>query len=96
LILKGNSGFATIPISIAGQGMITIKCAKCNRKIFKYLKIGKGRVWHCWKDRISKDHSIRDGNAVRCPCGNLIGVEQGKWIKMKQNSFIYSGTKVKK
>ncbi|KPJ65692.1 MAG: hypothetical protein AMJ45_04755 [Syntrophobacter sp. DG_60] len=76
--------------------MITIKCAKCKRKIFKYLKIGKGRVWRCWKDRIRKDYSVRNGNMVRCQCGNLIGIEEGEWIKMKQNSFICSGTKIKK
>ena len=76
--------------------MITIKCAKCKRKIFKYLKIGKGRVLRCWKTRISKDYSIREGNIVKCPCGNVIGIENGKKIKMKQNSFIYSGTKVRR
>lgn len=76
--------------------MITIKCAKCKRKIFKYLKIGKGQVWRCWKDRIRKDYSVRNGNMVKCQCGNLIGIEEDKWIKMKQNSFIYSGTKIKK
>ena len=27
--------------------MLTIKCAKCKGKVFRYLKIGKGRVLHC-------------------------------------------------
>jgi len=71
--------------------MITVKCAKCKRKIFKYQKIGKGRLWHCWKERIIEDYSIREGNQIKCKCGNLIGIDQGKWIKMRQNSFTYTG-----
>lgn len=61
-----------------------IKCDKCNNKIFKYLKIGKGRLWHCWKNRILEDYSIRDGDKVKCQCGNIVGIDQGKWIKMKK------------
>jgi hypothetical protein len=68
--------------------IITIKCAKCKRKIFRYLKIGKGKVLHCWRGRIIKDYSTRDGNEVKCQCGNLIGIDEGKWIKMKQHSFL--------
>jgi hypothetical protein len=71
--------------------MITIKCSKCNRKIFRYIKVGKGRLRHCWKNRIVKDYSARDGNEVKCMCGNSIGIDSEKWIKMKQNSFSYSG-----
>jgi hypothetical protein len=73
--------------------MLTIKCVKCKRKIFRYLKLGKGRVLHCWKSRIDKDYSIREGNKVLCECGNLIGVEQSKWIKLRQASFFNTGTK---
>jgi hypothetical protein len=72
--------------------MIVIKCAKCKKKIFKYVKIGKGKLWHCWKDRIIEDNSIRDGDKVKCQCSNLVGIEENKWIKMKQHSFTYSGT----
>ena len=75
--------------------MITIKCAKCKSRVFRYEKIGEGRVLHCWKDRIIKDYSVRDGNEVKCECGNLIGIDEGKWIKMKRRSFIYSGVKTK-
>ena len=42
--------------------MITIRCAKCKSKIFEYIKIGKGKLLHCWKDRIIKDYSIQNGN----------------------------------
>jgi len=75
--------------------MIVIKCAKCRLKLFKYLKIGKGRLLHCWKGRIIEDYSVRDGNEIKCHCGSSIGIDEGKWIKMKQRSFTYSGTKTK-
>jgi len=75
--------------------MIVIKCAKCKGKIFKYVKIGKGRILHCWKGRIVEDYSARDGNEVKCQCGNLVGIDEGKWIKMKRRSFIHSGTRTK-
>lgn len=76
--------------------MIVIKCVKCKRKVFKYLKIGKGRLWHCWKERIIEDYSVKDGNEVKCQCGNVIGVNKGKYIKIKQNSFTYKGSIGKK
>ena len=72
--------------------MITIKCAKCKGDIFRYVKIGKGRLWHCWKNRIVEDYSVQDGHEVKCKCGNSIGVDEKKWIKMKQHSFTYSGS----
>ncbi|MCK4360043.1 MAG: hypothetical protein KAW92_15145 [Candidatus Cloacimonetes bacterium] len=64
--------------------VMIIKCDKCNKKIFKYLKVGKGRLWHCWKERILKDYSMRDGEKIKCQCGNIIGIDQGKWIKMRK------------
>jgi hypothetical protein len=76
--------------------MIVVKCAKCKRKIFKYQKIGKGRLWHCWKGRIVEDYSIRTGKEIKCQCGNLIGIDDGKWIKLKQHSFIRVGTATSK
>lgn len=75
--------------------MIVIKCTKCKGKIFKYLKVGKGRILHCWKGRIVENYSARDGNEIKCQCGNLAGIDEGKWIKMKQRSFTYSGTRTK-
>jgi hypothetical protein len=73
--------------------MLTIKCARCKQKIFRYVKVGKGKLWHCWKDRIIEDFSIHDGKKVLCKCGNLIGIDEEKWIKLKQHSFTTSGTK---
>ncbi|MFP4169708.1 MAG: hypothetical protein ACLFPN_04680 [Methanomassiliicoccales archaeon] len=72
--------------------MITIKCARCKRRIFRYAKMKKVKLLHCWKDRIERDESVREGEEVRCPCGQLIGTDEGKWIKLKQGSFTYSGT----
>ena len=72
--------------------MLTIRCARCNEKILRYEKIGKGRLWRCWKDRVREDHSVREGNEVRCRCGNVIGVDTGKAIKIKPRSITYTGT----
>ena len=75
-----------------GVEVIVIKCARCKSKVFKYVKVGKGRILHCWRERIAEDYSVRDGNEVKCRCGNLIGVDERRWVKMKRHSFIYSGT----
>jgi len=76
--------------------MLTVKCAKCGSKLFRYRKIGKGRLLHCWPERIVRDYSIREKDAVRCRCGHLIGLNEGKWIKLKRGSFTCSGTAVRK
>lgn len=80
-----------ISVHDAFRLLITIRCAKCKRRIFRYAKMKKGKLLHCWKDRIERDDSVHDGDRVLCPCGNLMGLDEGKWIKMKQASFIYSG-----
>ena len=54
--------------------MITIKCAKSKRKVFRYLKIGKGRLLHCWRGWIIRDYSILDGNEVECQRSNLSSI----------------------
>jgi len=71
--------------------MLTIRCSKCRRKIFKYEKVGKGRLLHCWRNRIIEDHSVREGMEVRCVCGNLVGIDERKWIRLKQRAITYSG-----
>ena len=76
--------------------MIIIKCDHCKRKIFKYNKIGKGRVLRCYRSRIVKYYSIQNNENVQCVCGQIIGVDEGKWIKMKQNAFEYTGSANKK
>ncbi len=72
--------------------MLTIRCSKCKRKLFKYKKIGKGRVLRCWKDRIVEDYTVHEENLIKCPCGSTIGLDKGLFIKMKQRAFTYSGT----
>lgn len=71
---------------------MTIKCAKCKQKLFKYMKIGKGKLLHLWPERIKEDYSVREGNQVKCTCGNLIGIDEGKRIKLRRRAFIRSGT----
>jgi len=71
--------------------MITIKCAKCKKKLLKYHKFGKGKILRCYKDRISENNLIEKNGLYLCSCSNLIGTDSGVFIKMKQNSFIFSG-----
>jgi hypothetical protein len=75
--------------------MIVIKCARCRARIFRYVKVGKGRILHCWKERILEDHGVHAEREIRCQCGNLIGIDEGKWIRMKQRSFTCSGTRAR-
>jgi len=40
--------------------MITVMCCICGRKLFRYQKLGEGRLQHSWKKHISRDDSIPD------------------------------------
>ena len=73
--------------------MIIIKCSKCNKKLFKYIKIGKGRLLHCWKDRIVENTTIMKNNKIFCNCGNPIGIDEKSHYKLKKNSIIIKGLK---
>lgn len=73
--------------------MITIKCAKCKFKIFKYLKIGQGQILKIYIDRISEDNSIRKNGEVLCKCGNVIGKEFDGFIKTRKGNFTHTGRK---
>lgn len=74
--------------------MLTIKCAACKRKLWKYEKIGKGAVLRCYKVRITRHYDVQtDGATVRCLCGKVVGVDEGAYIKMISSAFTYSGTK---
>lgn len=74
--------------------MLTIKCAACKRKLWKYDKIGQGQVLRCYKDRITRRYALQqiDG-AILCECGKKIGADEGDHIKMISSAFTYSGTK---
>ena len=74
--------------------MLTIKCAKCNKKIMKYEKVGQGRVLRCYVSEIKNFYIEPVNDELKCNCGNIIGIHEGRWIKMKQNAFTYSGTKI--
>ncbi|WP_202710414.1 hypothetical protein [Sporosalibacterium faouarense] len=77
--------------------MLVIKCARCGKKAFKYNKIGHGKVLRCYYSRIKKDYSKKDSDKIVCRyCGNIIGIDDGDCIKMNQNEFTYTGTKLNK
>ena len=73
--------------------MITIKCAKCKSKIFKYIKIGQGQILKIYQDRIAEDNSIRGDGEVRCQCGNIVGKEFDGFIKPIKGNFTHTGRK---
>lgn len=76
--------------------MLTIICAKCHTKIWKYDKIGKGKVLRCHKARIDR-HLVETtvhGDKVHCPsCGQALGIDKGSFYKMDPKAFRYRGTK---
>ena len=74
--------------------MLTIKCAGCKHKLFKYKKIGPGQVLRCHKERISRDFGsrVREGKLL-CPCGRVIGQDKGTYFSMDKKAFTFSGTK---
>ena len=74
--------------------MLTIKCAACKRKLWKYDKVGTGEVLRCHKSRIEQSYETeQEGDKVLCPCGKVIGIDKGGFIKMIKKSFVYSGQK---
>ena len=74
--------------------MLTIKCAACKKKLWKYDKIGPGEVLRCHKDRVTKWYvSIEKNAKIKCLCGKNIGINKGRYIKMISKAFTYTGTK---
>jgi hypothetical protein len=74
--------------------MLTLKCAACKRKLWKYEKIGNGEVLRCHKRRIEREYEYqRQGDKILCLCGKEIGIDKGSHIKMIKKGFIYSGKK---
>jgi hypothetical protein len=73
--------------------VLSIRCAKCKCKLFKYHKIGQGKVLKCHKERILPLNFIEEDGKMYCPCTNLIGIDKGSFYQMKQGQFVYSGTK---
>lgn len=63
-----------------------VYCARCGRLLFKYEKIGKGKLHHLWRGRILEDRSVREGRVVLCPCGNEIGMDLGMRIELRKKA----------
>ena len=77
--------------------MLTIRCAACKEKLWRYRKIGQGEVLRCHKDRIVKNISaVEKYGRIYCPCGKDIGIDKGSFYKMIAKSFTYKGTKQNK
>ncbi|KXS45551.1 MAG: hypothetical protein AWU54_287 [Candidatus Frackibacter sp. T328-2] len=84
--------------------ILTIKCAKCKAKIMKYKKIGMGKVLRCWESKIRRiyDGEVKNNELVCKSCENVIGKIESKdkgkarYVNMDQDSFTYTGTKIKK
>ncbi len=74
--------------------MLTIRCAACKIKLWRYDKIGQGEVLRCHKDRIKAVYhaAFRDGRAY-CRCGRDVGIDKGSFYKMIAKAFTYRGTK---
>ena len=75
--------------------MLTIRCAACRKKLFRYDKLGPGEVLRCHKARIERNFgetSLMDGK-LRCSCGKDIAIDKGAFYKMDPKAFTYSGTK---
>ncbi|MEN8141706.1 MAG: hypothetical protein ABFR97_10845 [Thermodesulfobacteriota bacterium] len=77
--------------------MLTLKCAACKKKLWRYDKIGPGEVLRCHKARIDKFYGtlIHDEKKkkIRCRCGKEVGIDKGSFYKMVAKAFTYSGTK---
>lgn len=78
--------------------MLTIRCATCKTKLWKYDKIGHGEVLRCHKARISKwyvDEELQ-GDKIVCPnCKRrsaLIKAAFIKWIRMRFYTMAPSAT----
>ena len=74
--------------------MLTVRCARCKRKLFRYEKIGEGRLLRCHKTRIAR---VFEGqffeSGLSCPCGSRIGSDEGSWIDMIPGRVVTTGTR---
>lgn len=74
--------------------MLTIRCATCKTKLWKYDKIGHGEVLRCHKARISKWYVPVEmqGDKIVCPnCKRPIGIDKGTFYKMDLTPFSTMG-----
>jgi len=74
--------------------MLTIHCAACKTKLWKYDKIGHGHVVRCHKARIIKWYNGElVGSKFLCSCGKPIGIDKGSCFRMISGAFTHTGTK---
>ena len=77
--------------------MLTILCAACRSKLWKYEKRGYGHVVRCHKEGIVKWYKAElVGNKVHCKCGKAIGVDKETSYRMISGTFTHTGTKQNK
>jgi hypothetical protein len=78
--------------------MLTLRCAGCRSKLFKYAKLGQGEVHRCHKSRMEKPAGVRqEEDRLLCRgCGATLGLDKGSHYSMNKGSFTYKGTKVNK
>lgn len=76
--------------------MLTLRCAACKGKLWRYDKIGPGEVLRCHKERIGKMYLTEEHDGrIFCICGKDIGIDRGSYYKMIAKAFTYKGTKRK-
>ena len=76
--------------------MLAVCCARCKRKLFRYEKIGEGRLLRCHKTRITRLFAGRLSEAgLVCPCGLEIGRDGGDWIAMLPGRVVTTGTRAR-
>jgi len=74
--------------------MLTVRCSRCKRKLFRYEKVGEGRLLRCHKARITRVfEGVFTNTELRCPCGARIGADKGPWFKVLPGSVTVAGTK---
>ena len=74
--------------------MLTIKCSGCKRKLWKYRKVGPGKVLRCHKKRITRQFEYKElEGKVYCACGRAVGIDKGSYYRMIPRSFTCSGIK---
>lgn len=61
---------------------MTLKCKGCKKKLFKYKKIGKGKLIKMYKTKIRADNAIHKNGYVYCSCGKSFGRETKNYIKV--------------
>ena len=74
--------------------MLVLRCSACKTKLWRYDKIGPGKVLRCHKSRIDRFYRAREKDGkICCTCGRIIGIDMGSYYKMINRAFTYRGTK---